>query len=713
MNADRGGSAHALNESQQRHLRVSCQYIDKLLSEVESVLSSSASQSAFPRYISQISPANRRTIEEYIARIRAQLLRILDGQNIEREKPSIPDARAISVTLGSIDIAVDELKPENMRGYGEVPETVALDLNGIVGELQGLVSRLNPYVLDGQGENLQLRLQRLERTSHAFELLNAIEAVVTKRGLVEFRSPIAAILDRAEDKSFEIAVFGRVSSGKSSLLNGILGSKTLPVGVTPITAVPTRIKYAPAPSVGVWFSERPYQTCEVSRLAEFATEQQNPGNTKHVTRIVLGLPAERLRDGVTFVDTPGLGSLATSGAAETLAYLPRCDLGVVLIDGGTTLAPEDLRTIESLQEAAIPVHVLLSKADLLAESDREQMIDYVKKHIAAECGLDLSVHPVSALANHHAMLDQWFQTEILPLYERGQELKTASLRRKIGALRETVLAALRVYLRGRHGETTQEESALRVAEAKLRHTTGRIEELRMVMDRDLDSLPYAGAQVIAEVAARLTSGEIRDAEASSATVRTLVVNAVHERARSFQQRIRELAASSAAELLAIAGELGVPNAPASNEFDTLVRGTPIFEFSEQIEVSRSKADSLLGSRFASKRMTQQITDKIGASFDRNLATYAGLLRSWVMSVLSQLKRAFDGYADAYRANIERNLAARPSEASETEDVFDDLRLLGASVDTFASHNSNSQEERALLKPSAIDRSTRETHKQST
>jgi hypothetical protein len=42
-------------------------------------------------------------------------------------------------------------------------------------------------------------------------------------------------------KSFEIALFGRVSSGKSSLLNAVLETNLLPIGVTPVTAVPTRI----------------------------------------------------------------------------------------------------------------------------------------------------------------------------------------------------------------------------------------------------------------------------------------------------------------------------------------------------------------------------------------------------------------------------------------------------------------------------------------
>ncbi len=109
------------------------------------------------------------------------------------------------------------------------------------------------------------------------------------------------------------------------------------MGVNPITAVPTRLAYGPAPRATAWFADRKPEQFGTERLAEFVTEQHNPANIQHVTRIVVELPAQRLREGVVYVDTPGLGSLATSGAAETKAYLPRCDLGVVLIDAGSTL----------------------------------------------------------------------------------------------------------------------------------------------------------------------------------------------------------------------------------------------------------------------------------------------------------------------------------------------------------------------------------------
>ena len=446
MNPATPDTPDRLNEFQKRRLRVSCEYIDKLLSSIEEVLYQSSSKSVFPKFKSEVSLAQRQTIENYIARIRAQLLRVLDGQDISQGKPSILATHSIRVSLTCIEIAVEELYPKSMQGYGAVPEAVAAELNGICGELLGLVTRLDRYV-SGDEDDLKKRLERLAQTSDETTVLHQIEKVVRERGLVEFHSSISAILERAEDRTFEIAVFGRVSSGKSSLLNAIVGADVLPVGVTPVTAVPTRIAYGEKLGITVWFADHPSEQIGLDQLSAFVTEQQNPGNERHVTRVVVQLPAKQLRDGVTFVDTPGLGSLATRGAAETLAYLPKCDMGVVLVDAASSLTPDDLQTILALNEAAVPVTVLLSKADLIGEQDQQRVVAYVKEHIKDECKLDLNVQPVSAMPAHRALLDRWFENDIVPVYASVRDLRTASLKRKVGALRESVAASLKGRLR--------------------------------------------------------------------------------------------------------------------------------------------------------------------------------------------------------------------------------------------------------------------------
>jgi hypothetical protein len=204
-----------LNNSQQRRLRVTCEYIDKMLNDMENVLHSAASQSPFPRYVVDLNPAQVRVIEDHIRRLRAQLLRALAWQHMKPNPPDIPATRAVTIGLTFIDIAIEELKPGYMYGYGAVPEDAVTELNGVVYELRSLVEGMERYVRQGIGTDLESRLRRLEETGYDVALLQLVEEIVTRHGLVEFRSRIDLLASRLEDNNLEVALFGRVSSGKS------------------------------------------------------------------------------------------------------------------------------------------------------------------------------------------------------------------------------------------------------------------------------------------------------------------------------------------------------------------------------------------------------------------------------------------------------------------------------------------------------------------
>src|SRR5580658_1119987 len=678
MDSQSTSNAGSLNEFQAGRLRVTCQYIDNLLGEIEETLHATASKAAFPRFSPDVAPAQRRTIEDYIARLRAQLVRVLDGQGISGEKPSIPASRAIHVALGAIDIAVEELKPHYMRGYGDVPEAAAIELNGIVGELRGLVSRLDRYLAEGVGQDLKLRLQRLEQKSNDLELLSKIEEIVAGRGLVELRATIASIVDRAEDNTFEIAVFGRVSSGKSSLLNAILETDVLPVGVTPITAVPTRITYG-EPSMRVSFAEAPALTLEVTRLAEFATEQQKPGNAKRVTRITLTLPSARLRDGVTFVDTPGLGSLATSGAAETLAYLPKCDLGVVLIDAGSTLTTEDLQTLLMLQLAAVPANVLLSKSDLLGTEDRKTVIAYAKQHIASECKLELHVSPVSVLPSHKNFLSLWFEEQILPLYGHSQELRMSSLRRKIGVLRESVISALEVQLERSQKSTGERPDEVRATEARLRRAAGLIEETRSAWEQEIEKIAEDLPEAFSEMSARLIeawSGKQELAISTEKIVADFLLQFARRRVKKLHDSLQALAIQLRDDLRTSAANLSIMDVPGDEEFQSLVRGTPVFDpGSVSAPEYRPTIALMLGTRFAERRLARRLYKQLGPSISNSLGTYLEVLKEWVRLVTSQVDRRFETYAERYRAQAERSLGGAALTAQEVSAIEENLRVL--------------------------------------
>ena len=669
-------SPAVLNPNHRRHLLVSYQYADQLLSEVEAILFASTSKSPFPKYKNSLTPAQIKVVQDYIARIRNQMVHALASQSITPPPPQLDSAHSIRVTLEFADIAFDECRAERMRGYGEVPPSLAPELNGMAGEMRGLVRKLISYLAQGLGQDLEERLHRLEGTLNEVGLLQKLERMIHTHGLVEFRSPLSIILDRLENGSFQIAVFGRVSSGKSSLLNYILQTDVLPVGVNPITAVPTRIVYGEEPCLLVTDIDGKRESLPIERLADFVSEYFNPGNAKNVTRIVVETPSARLRDGIVFVDTPGLGSLATSGARETLAYLPQCDLGVLLVDAGSTLTEEDLSTLQTLYEAAIPAQVLLSKADLLAPEDRNRSAIYIARQIRSFLGLDVSVLPVSTESRHAHLTDAWFREQILPLYDRHQELARQSVRRKIGALREAVTAALkiRIELAGKEQQKeSKDQNRLKLIETRLRKATAKVEETRSACFEIADQVSG-----LASFAIRRTAAAVAEARSQKEDIAVhsedLVISSISEVGADKGRQISEVIAaltSLMADALKEAGRvIRMQNLPNEEELSSVIREMPRLDLGGLH--FKLKPLRFLGKRFTKWRMEKQLRQAVGSQLEEAFRTYGHLLEGWVRHSVAELQRRFDEYADAIRAQITQ-LGRMPGEGGANADQLEIIR----------------------------------------
>ncbi len=677
-----------LNGPQRVHLFSSCQYADKLLSEIEAVLVASQSKSPFPKYKPDISPAQAKVVQDYITRMRAQLVRILDSQGVPIPGPNIGSLHAIRVTLGFVDIAFDECRPKRMAGYGELADSAAVQIAGLVDEMQGIVSRLGSYLAQGQSADLGKRLRCLEEAGSDITSVKALERAINQHGLVEFRPALGTIIDRLETDAFEIAIFGRVSSGKSSLLNRIVGQDLLPVGVNPITAVPTRLAYGAEPRATAWFADRKPEQFGVERLAEFVTEQHNPANARHVTRIVAELPAQRLREGVVYVDTPGLGSLATSGAAETKAYLPRCDLGVVLIDAASTLTEDDLATIQTLYGAGIPAAVLLSKADLLAPADRDRALQYVAGHIRSDLGVELPVHAISSKEGSSHLLEKWLDAEILPLYDRHAELARQSLNRKIGAVRLGVEAAIKTRLKrsgsSGHSGVKIDLTELRDLETVLRTAAGNIAQARTQSSDMTDALRDRADGLIRTAANNLVDAwEVAASRGATGRIKNMLELAAAEPAAQIASAIQGAARNAASVLDKAAMALELENRPEQDELLDVLKNMPRFDLgSLEIEVDPSAVTSLLGRRWAAARVERRIRSQAGEQIADALVTYGRVLRVWVRKTFTDLQEQFDSYADAYRAHLDRLAANKPGVEDEAA-LQDDLAALAATQENGA------------------------------
>lgn len=685
-----------LNEAQQRRLLVTCQYIDKLLSSVENALHSAASLSPFPQYVVDVTPAQTRVLEDHIRRIRSQLLRALAWQGLAPEPSEIPVTRAITTDLAFVDIAIEELRPGYMRGSGAIPDDAVDELNGVVHELRTLVQGMDRYVRQELGINLESRLRKLEATGYDVGLLRLIEEVITRHGLVEFRARIDAIAARLEDNNLEVALFGRVSSGKSSLLNALLSTDVLPVGINPITAVPTRLFYGKTLRAEVTFASGRQETVSLEEFAKLVTEQGNPGNLRNVARAVVEVPSPRLRQGIVLVDTPGLGSLAKRGAAQTLAYLPSCDLALLLIDAGTSLNEEDIGTLRLLYEAGIPAIVLLSKADLLGTGDLHQATTYIQQQLRTELGLEMNVHPVSSLHDRALLLDHFFERELLPRFEQARALRNDSIARKVGALRDAVIAALEAILdqSKRRGKSTPAQA--HGLEEQLRLTTGEVGEQRTVLSHAFFQLSERPQAIITKVA-DLAVGWVADYGRTRVPALKLsewLHEAVWEATAQQIDDLRGVCQRAFSTLQTVAKEMGRTDVPSSDELESLLRDVPRFELAALPDEINLGLWKVFGQRVLRYRVEGSLEQGIGSLLKQELHLYGQALSQWSQQFANKIALLVNSYASAYRSQLQR-MAGTSNDSVDVLRIQQDLALLrnGARNEDTAKSNTESTIER--------------------
>lgn len=671
-----------LNEAQRLHLRVSCEYMDKMLREIEGVLHSGEGASPFTRYQLDLSPAQGRVLEDYIRRFRAQILRALAWQHIEPPPPHVPATRAISTHIHFIDIAISELRPNQMRGSGTISETTAAELTGVLRELSSICDNMMSYVKRDLGESLQQRVEKLISEGKGSELLQRIESVVTARGLVEFRPRIDMLLWRLEDPTFEVAVFGRVSSGKSSFLNALLQIDLLPVGANPITAVPTRVQYGENVTASVQFGNSEPRKVSLERFHELISEVGNPGNREGVRYAMLQVPSPRLSEGIVLVDTPGLGSLALRGAQETLAYLPSCDLAIVLIDAGATLTPEDVGTLRLVLEAGISALVLLSKADLLREQDRIASIEYIRSQIERELRTTVPVSAVSSVTGSTWMIDEFYQKELEPKLRQSHELRRQSVHAKLARLQRDVVTSLESRLQRAESAVPMDASAASSLERILTDVAGRLGIAdRRMEDRILAlgfEAPALVEQVVEQSSVALSSGQ--GSAVPLANLSTRIQEIVQDEVAELIALVRETVRDSVTETRRVARDLKSSGLPEESEILSIIRDAPGFELPSMqgnIEIGFARH---LGRRFIRNRLLKAVRESLQPRVHQELTAYSYFVNTWAKRVMREIQVALNSFADVYRASIQE-MAHRKDLNEDRAKLVEDLVYLKSETET--------------------------------
>lgn len=197
------------------------------------------------------------------------------------------------------------------------------------------------------------------------------EKYVKSIGFSSVAEKIGEIRKSFEEKEIMIVTVGEMKRGKSMLQNALLGESVFPVDMNVCTNVVTVVRYGQKEQFEVVLEETKgdgfrYVSKKIKRedIPEYVSEQFNAANHKNVKLLNISLPNELLKDGVVFVDTPGVGSLNVSHAETTYGFLPNADLLLFVGDSTAPLTDTELNFLKKSYKYCKNIIYPLTKKDL-------------------------------------------------------------------------------------------------------------------------------------------------------------------------------------------------------------------------------------------------------------------------------------------------------------------------------------------------------------
>jgi GTP-binding protein EngB required for normal cell division len=306
-------------------------------------------------------------------------------------------------------------------------------------------------------------------------ILNRVSRLANELKLANLQPQIAACegLMRGHN-GMDVAVFGRFKAGKSSFLNQLAGRDVLPIGVVPLTAVITRLRFGPVERAEVCYVDGRAEVIPVSDIGLFVGENENHENWKQVASVEVELPALEGLAPLQFVDTPGLGSAFTHNTEAAMQWLPNVCAAVVAVSSDAPLSEDDLALVEQLHHHTPKIVLLLTKADLLTEAQRAEVLAFVQQQLRRKWETQLPVFFYSIQPALYTLKRNLERDLLVPLIQHRRETSQSIARHKLASLVVQTLDYLHVAL----AAATQAESSRQALRDKLGEERGQFDLLR-------------------------------------------------------------------------------------------------------------------------------------------------------------------------------------------------------------------------------------------
>ncbi len=197
------------------------------------------------------------------------------------------------------------------------------------------------------------------------------------------RQDIAALGAAPESQAFRIAVFGPFNYGKSTLLNAILGERTLPIDLIPTTGSAIAVRYGPELQTRIKLSSgRTLMEKGTDLLKQYAILDDDRRMREDVISVEVWCPHPWLQTGVELLDLPGTNDREEQDALVKESLLT-ADLVIQILDGRKLMTLGEREHLRDwLQDRGIETVVFVVNFLNLLELEQQQQVSQRMRFVA-------------------------------------------------------------------------------------------------------------------------------------------------------------------------------------------------------------------------------------------------------------------------------------------------------------------------------------------
>jgi replication fork clamp-binding protein CrfC len=235
--------------------------------------------------------------------------------------------------------------------------------------------------------------------------------------LIDHSSKIAATYDRGDlvarlakakerisDPQIRVVIAGQLKQGKSQLLNSLLNVPVARVGDDETTALATVVSYGEQASARLIVARGDGAEPEVVEIppSEVQTDLRRAPQAggREVLRVEVTAPSPLLKNGLAFVDTPGVGGHGQPHLSATLGLLPDADAMLMISDTSQEFTEPEMTFIRQALEICPLATILATKTDLYPHW--REIVAANEAHLQ-RAGVAVPVTPVSSVLRSHAI----------------------------------------------------------------------------------------------------------------------------------------------------------------------------------------------------------------------------------------------------------------------------------------------------------------------